>query len=166
MSGGTGAVSAGRGATPPAGAKEHGSSAGTAIPGPLFESSLTLAALITAPACARGHVRAVALEWHLAAVVDTAALLVSELVTNAVRASDRLQTAGPPVIRLRVSCDGTALVIHVWDACDDMPVRQDAGPDAVGGRGLLLVETLGKDWGAYRQADGKVVWVLITPGGP
>ena len=95
-------------------------------------------------------------------VADTAALLVSELVTNAVQASDRLETAGSPVIRLWVSSDGTGLVIHVWDAYEEMPVRQDAGPDAVGGRGLLLVETLGKDWGAYRQARGKVVWVLLS----
>ena len=39
----------------------------------------------------------------------------------------------------------------------------DPDPDArqMGGRGLLLVEGLGKDWGAYRKASGKVVWVLI-----
>jgi hypothetical protein len=42
-----------------------------------------------------------------------------------------------------------------------MPVRRDADPDSASGRGLLLVEALGKDWGAYRKASGKVVWVLI-----
>jgi anti-sigma regulatory factor (Ser/Thr protein kinase) len=131
-------------------------------PAPL-QTWLPLAALPTAPGVARGHVRSVAREWGLAGLAETAALLASELVTNAVQASDRLETtAGLPVIRLQVSSDGTALVIHVWDACEEMPVRQDAGPDAVGGRGLLLVETLGKDWGAYRQARGKVVWVLIN----
>jgi hypothetical protein len=46
-----------------------------------------------------------------------------------------------------------------------MPVRRDAGPDEIGGRGLLLVETLGQDWGVYREADGKVVWVLISLSG-
>jgi anti-sigma regulatory factor (Ser/Thr protein kinase) len=131
-------------------------------PAPL-QTWLPLAALPTAPGVARGHVRSVAREWGLAGLAETAALLASELVTNAVQASDRLETtAGLRVIRLQVSSDGTALVIHVWDACEEMPVRQDAGPDAVGGRGLLLVETLGKDWGAYRQARGKVVWVLIN----
>jgi hypothetical protein len=34
--------------------------------------------------------------------------------------------------------------------------------DEDGGRGLLLIETLGKDWGAYRKTDGKVVWCLIA----
>jgi anti-sigma regulatory factor (Ser/Thr protein kinase) len=150
------------GSEPPAATgPELASGAGAARQWPR-STHLELSALPTAPACARGHVRAVALEWHLAAVADTAELLVSELVTNAVQASARLEMAGPPVIRLGVSSDGTALAIHVWDACEQMPVRRDVGPDAAGGRGLLLVETLGKDWGAYRQAAGKVVWVLIS----
>jgi hypothetical protein len=61
-----------------------------------------------------------------------------------------------------LASDRLSLVIHVWDARDDMPVRQDAAPDEIGGRGPLLVETLAKDWGAYRQTDGKIVWVLIS----
>jgi hypothetical protein len=35
-------------------------------------------------------------------------------------------------------------------------------PDEEGGRGLMLVETLSKDWGAYRKDGGKVVWAQIT----
>jgi len=171
MSGGTGAVSAGRGGEPPRGAAEHGSGAGTASEGWVLESSLTFAALPTAPACGRGHVRLVAHEWGLPGLADTAELLASELVTNSVQAYERSKlTADPaavPVVRLWLASDGLCLAIHVWDACDDMPARQAAGPDAASGRGLLLVETLGKDWGAYRQASGKVVWVLISvPGDP
>jgi anti-sigma regulatory factor (Ser/Thr protein kinase) len=136
-----------------------------------LQTGLSLAALSTAPACARGHVRTVAHEWGLPELAETAELLVSELVTNAVQAAQRLTTrtdlAAVPVIRFWLFSDRRSIVIHVWDACDDMPVRQDAGPDAVGGRGLLLVEALGKDWGAYRQAEGKVVWVLVSlPGDP
>jgi hypothetical protein len=116
----------------------------TADPWPL-QTCLEFAALPTAPACARGHVRMVAYEWGLSALADPAAV---------------------PVIRLRMTSDRQSLVIHVWDTCDDMPVRQDASPDEIGGRGLLLVETLGKDWGAYREAEGKVVWVLISLSGP
>jgi len=132
------------------------------VTSPPLQTWLPLAALPTAPGAARGHVRSVARERGLAGLAETAELLVSELVTNAVQASRRPNTASPPVIRLRVACDGTALVIHVWDPCDDMPARRDARPDDVSGRGLLLVETLGKDWGAYRAAGGKVVWVLIS----
>jgi len=165
MRGGTGAVPAARTGGLPA-ALEPRSGAGTVI-----RSDLELAALSTAPACARGHVRSVAHEWGLAGLADTAELLTSELVTNSVQAYERSKPRADraivPVVRLWLESDRQSLIIHVWDACDDMPVRQDAGPDAVGGRGLLLVETLGKDWGVYREEDGKVVWVLISlPGDP
>jgi anti-sigma regulatory factor (Ser/Thr protein kinase) len=131
-------------------------------PWPL-QTRLPLAALPTAPGVARGHVRVVAHEWGLADLADTAELLVSELVTNAVQASAKLRTAGSPVIHLWVTSDRTSMVIHVWDASEQMPVRRDTGGhDEDGGRGLLLVETLGKDWGTYRKTEGKVVWCLIT----
>jgi anti-sigma regulatory factor (Ser/Thr protein kinase) len=96
----------------------------------------------------------VAREWGLPDLADTAELLVSELVTNAVQASERLKlkadTAIVPVVHLWLVSDQLSIVIRVWDACDEMPVRQDAATDETGGRGLMLVETLGKDWGAYR----------------
>jgi anti-sigma regulatory factor (Ser/Thr protein kinase) len=135
----------------------------TAPPAWPLQTRLPLAALPTAPSVARGHVRAVAREWGLG-LADTAELLVSELVTNAVQASAKLRTAGTPVIHLWVTSDRVSMVIHVWDASSGMPViRVDADElDEEGGRGLLLVETLSKDWGVYRKADGKVVWCLIA----
>jgi hypothetical protein len=130
-----------------------------------LHSRIPLAALPTAPACARGHVRAVAHEWGLPGLADTAELLASELVTNAVQAYERSRLRADraivPVVRLWLVSDRLGIVIHVWDACDEMPVRKDADPDEAGGRGLLLVEALGKEWGAYREAGGKVVWVAL-----
>jgi hypothetical protein len=130
-----------------------------------LHSRIPLAALPTAPACARGHVRAVAHEWGLPGLADTAELLASELVTNSVQAYERsplrADRAAVPVVRLWLVSDRLSLVIHVWDACDEMPVRQDDGPDEIGGRGLLLVEPLSREWGAYREAGGKVVWVAL-----
>jgi anti-sigma regulatory factor (Ser/Thr protein kinase) len=133
-----------------------------------MQTHLELAALPSAVSCARGHVRTVALEWGLADLADTAELLASEIATNAVQASQRLRPRADlpvvPVIRLWVTSDGVCMVIHVWDASDEMPILQDFAADGEGGRGLLLVSTLGKDWGAYRKAEGgKVVWVMITP---
>jgi Histidine kinase-like ATPase domain len=123
-----------------------------------LQSRLELAALDTAPACARKHAKAVLLEWGLATLADTAELLVSELITNAVRASAALAS---PVVGLWLVSDGRSVVAHVRDGSNAMPERRDADPDSASGRGLLLVEALGKDWGAYRKATGKVVWVLI-----
>jgi len=169
MSSSTGAVPAGLSGASPAGALEHGSGAGTAGQAWPLESSLAFAALPIAPACARGHVRSVAHEWGLPGLADTAELLASELVTNSVRAYERSKPAADraavPVVRLWLASDRLSIVIHVWDACNEMPVRQDASPDEIGGRGLLLVEALSKEWGAYWEAHGKVVWALISLSG-
>jgi anti-sigma regulatory factor (Ser/Thr protein kinase) len=134
------------------------------------QTDLKLAAIPTAPSCARGHVRAVAHEWGLSELADTAELITSELVTNALQASDRLRIgAGPPivpVVRIWLVSDRISLVIHVWDGSEEMPVRQDGAPDQESGRGLMLVENLAKDWGTYRKGAGKVVWALISPDQP
>ena len=66
-----------------------------------------------------------------------------------------------PVVRLWLASDGPDVLISVWDGSSQAPVRQEAGPDDESGRGLLIVESLSRDWGSYRTADGKVVWVLI-----
>jgi anti-sigma regulatory factor (Ser/Thr protein kinase) len=168
INGGTGAVSAGRGGAFPASTTEHGSGAGTVLQAetviqewPLV-SELPLAALATAPACARGHVRSIAYECGLADLAETAELLASELVTNAIQASARLKTARTPVVRIQVTSDRESLTIRVWDASQAMPVRQEAAPGDDGGRGLMIIDALSADWGSYREADGKVVWATIS----
>jgi anti-sigma regulatory factor (Ser/Thr protein kinase) len=107
----------------------------------------------------------VALEWGLPDLAEPAELLASELMTNAVQASERLRITGDspavPVVRLWLVSDQASIVIHVWDGIDEMPVRRDGGPDEEHGRGLLLVNALSTDWGAYRKAHGKVVWVMV-----
>lgn len=123
---------------------------------------LELLALPSAVACARGHARWVALEWGLPDLADNLALLVSELMTNAVRASARAAAGEPPIVRLWLMCDQASVVIYVWDASSQMPVRHDAGPDSEGGRGLLVIDALSTDWGAYSKDKGKVVWVMIS----
>jgi anti-sigma regulatory factor (Ser/Thr protein kinase) len=102
-------------------------------------------------------------EWRLPGLVAPAELLACELTTNAVHAARRLATRQTPVVRLEMVSDGACVVICVWDGNDQMPARRDAGPDEDSGRGLMLVEALAKDWGAYRQVDGgKVVWVMLA----
>jgi hypothetical protein len=46
-------------------------------------------------------------------------------------------------------------------AASQMPARQDASPDDESGRGLVLVDCLASDWGAYHKDNGKVVWVIV-----
>jgi hypothetical protein len=134
---------------------------------------LELGALPSAVPCARLHARQVGWEWNLSHLAEAAELVVSELVTNSLRASAGLTTSrfagkfsvGTPPVRLWLYSDGQRILIQVWDGNDEMPARQDADPGAESGRGLLIVESLATDWGASRLANstGKVVWASVTP---
>jgi anti-sigma regulatory factor (Ser/Thr protein kinase) len=138
----------------------------TARPAWPLQTHLVLGAQPTVPGVARGHVRAVACEWGLAELADTAALLVSELTTNAVQASERFKRRTDqsivPVVKLWVTSDQIAMIVHVWDASPEKPTVKDIAIDDEGGRGLLLVTTLCKEWGVYLKDGGKVVWAMIT----
>ncbi|WUT01333.1 PAS domain-containing SpoIIE family protein phosphatase/ATP-binding protein [Streptomyces sp. NBC_00708] len=96
--------------------------------------------------------------WGLDDLVDTTELLVSELVTNALR-------YGEGEIRLRLLRDRT-LVCEVWDAGLVQPRRRRARDTDEGGRGLQLVGLLSAAWGARRTPRGKTVWFeLALPDG-
>lgn len=140
-------------------------------------SSLTLAALPTAPSCARLHAGAVLTEWGLTHVAETAELVVSELVTNAVQASTEditgrlryeLASPGLPVAHLRLLSDGAQVVAEVWDNNPQPPVAKQAALDDESGRGLMLVEAVCERWSWHTLPGwpGKVVWAeLRTNGG-
>jgi anti-sigma regulatory factor (Ser/Thr protein kinase) len=85
------------------------------------------------------------------------------MVTNAVQASDRLEIVDTPVVRITVITDRQALLIRVWDGANGMPVQKQAGPGDDSGRGLTIIGALSTDWGACREAGGKIVWALIGP---
>ncbi|MGW0735134.1 SpoIIE family protein phosphatase [Streptomyces sp. NPDC002851] len=99
---------------------------------------------------ARELARAQLASWDLEALVDTTELLVSELVTNALR-------YGEGEIRLRLLLDRT-LVCEVWDAGLVQPRRRRARATDEGGRGLQLVGLLSASWGSRRTPRGKTVW--------
>jgi hypothetical protein len=134
-------------------------------------SSLELGPLPSAVSCARIHARLVVAEWDLPDLVDAVELIVSELVTNSVQACAELDGSqfagiwvpGPPPVRLWLGTDCQRVLVQVWDGNHQLPVRQDADPEAEGGRGLVLVESLSADWGSYRPAacSGKVVWAVL-----
>ncbi|MEJ8650379.1 SpoIIE family protein phosphatase [Streptomyces sp. MS1.AVA.3] len=97
-------------------------------------------------------------DWGLQDLVDTTELLVSELVTNALR-------HGHGEIRLRLLLDRT-LVCEVWDADLAQPRRRRARDTDEGGRGLQLVGLLSQGWGSRRTPRGKTVWFeLALPDG-
>ncbi|MFC8064928.1 SpoIIE family protein phosphatase [Streptomyces sp. NPDC057293] len=107
---------------------------------------------------ARELARSQLLDWDMEPLVDTTELLVSELVTNALR-------YGEGEIRLRLLLDRT-LVCEVWDSGLVQPRRRRARDTDEGGRGLQLVGLLSAAWGSRRTPRGKTVWFeLPLPGG-
>ena len=133
---------------------------------------LELGALPSAIPCARLHAKQVAWEWNLSHLADATELVVSELTTNALRASAGLTASrfagkfavGTPPVRLWLYSDGERVLIQVWDGNDEMPARQEVDPGAGSGRGLLIVESLASDWGSSRLAksSGKIVWAVVA----
>ncbi|MFI5673868.1 ATP-binding SpoIIE family protein phosphatase [Streptomyces cellulosae] len=104
---------------------------------------------------ARAVVREQLHQWGLARLADPTELLVSELVTNAVRHSH-----GRPVdLRL---VRGDTLLCEVDDDDHDLPTLLNTGPGDEIGRGLRVVSTLAREWGTSRTKAGKTVWFELT----
>lgn len=119
---------------------------------------------VTSVPQARRHVRdLLTVNGH--AHTDDALLLLTELVTNAIRHS----RSGHPGGRLVVSvaaCDGT-LHIDVTDAgsTDHQPrLRLEVDADSDGGRGLWLVQEIASAWGWHEIPIGRVVWFQLAGG--
>ena len=93
-------------------------------------------------------------DWGLGALEETAELLASELVTNAL-----LYSNGP--ISVRLMRDRT-LLCEVYDASEEVPQLRAAGHDDDGGRGLHLVKELSHRWGTSRTTGGKSVWFELA----
>lgn len=104
---------------------------------------------------ARAAVRAQLHDWGLPRLADNAALMLSELVTNAVRHSH----TRPLQLRL---VRGDTLLCEVEDDDHVLPTLLNIRPTDESGRGLRVVGTLAREWGTSRTASGKTVWFEMT----
>lgn len=120
----------------------------------MIHTEQTLTSDRRAPTTARESVRAACapLAPHL---LDDALLLVSEVVTNAVK-------HGHAPVRLEVDCDGSGIVVAVEDGNPAMPQPRRRDHRRHSGRGLLLLERLSAEWGVRRTAAGKQVWFRLA----
>lgn len=111
------------------------------------------------PKAARTTVADACHNWHLGQLADTASLLVSELVTNAVRhalppISLHITKLGPHRIRVEVAdCSARAPQLH-----------RNPDTTAPGGRGLFIVDKLATLWGYQPVGDSKIVWFELAAG--
>lgn len=102
---------------------------------------------------ARALVRSVLDFWDCDDPDDAGALLTSEIVTNAVR-----HAAGVLAMQFDLSLVDGMVRVAVEDSTSAPPVPRAANVDAIGGRGLLLVEALAARWGSIPTGRGKIVW--------
>jgi anti-sigma regulatory factor (Ser/Thr protein kinase) len=119
------------------------------------EAALSLPALNLSVAAARRTVTALCGPAGLIGLHDTAGLLTSEVVTNAV-------VHGDGTVMVRAQTGDGRLRVEVQDDGDGAPVVQDAERDDEGGRGLALVAALADDWGVERVPGGKYVWFELV----
>ncbi|MFF5210856.1 ATP-binding protein [Streptosporangium sp. NPDC000396] len=131
---------------------------------------LELSVFPTSPYYARMHVQRVLEGWRREDLVETAQLVVSELVSNAIKAnvrhpacSEGAAHGSPDHVWVDLYRAGAAVVLRVWDASRTPPVLRSPDLDDEGGRGLCLVDMLASSWGYYWPAPGgKIVWCTLT----
>ncbi|MFJ4782811.1 SpoIIE family protein phosphatase [Streptomyces sp. NPDC088794] len=107
-----------------------------------------------APGRARRLARRALSRWGMEDMSDSVELLVSEVVTNAVRYASR-----PVTLRLLRT---DVLRCEVGDDVPQLPRLRQARATDEGGRGLYLVNKLARRWGATRLSTGKVVWFELN----
>ncbi|MFF2996263.1 SpoIIE family protein phosphatase [Streptomyces sp. NPDC057950] len=104
---------------------------------------------------ARAAVREQLHDWGLQRLADPAELMVGELVANAVRHTHSRR------VELRL-VRGDTLLCEVADDDHTLPTLLSAGQGDEFGRGLRVVSTLAREWGASRTSGGKTVWFELT----
>jgi anti-sigma regulatory factor (Ser/Thr protein kinase) len=140
-------------------------------PRPMDAGTFALVTLPTSPFWARRYTRFFldSCRGISESTAETAELLVSELVTNAVRfAGDPARTlryserANASLISLSLRRFREGLLIEVYDTDINPPIQSHPAHDAENGRGLMLVDALSKEWSYFfPPRGGKVVYCFI-----
>ncbi|MDX3638831.1 SpoIIE family protein phosphatase [Streptomyces sp. MB09-02B] len=128
----------------------------TAVPAPTRRTALTIAqAEPERIAGARQQVRELLHDWTCGDQVDSAVLLVSEMLTNVL-----VHTDADALLVAEMTGDGgrRRMRVEVTDASDDLPHKRHPGELASSGRGLVLMDMLADAWGVDPRGDGKSIW--------
>lgn len=106
-------------------------------------------------AVARQHLRELLHDWPCQDQIDSAVLLLSEMLTNVLvhTDSDALLLA-----EVRGEPGARRMRVEVTDTSDDLPHKRRPGELASSGRGLMLIELLAEVWGVDPRGEGKTIW--------
>lgn len=112
----------------------------------------------SAAAAARDIVAQACAGWQLPHLIDDAQVVITELVSNAVRHAEG-------DLRLLVLLRDRLLHLSVADTSEEQPHLILPDPETgEGGRGLLLIDAIAAAWGSSPTTDGKVVWATLRTG--
>ncbi|MFF8968873.1 SpoIIE family protein phosphatase [Streptomyces sp. NPDC014995] len=112
---------------------------------------------------ARRQVRELLHDWACDDQIDSAVLLLSEMLTNVL-----VHTDADALLLAEVTggSGGRRMRIEVTDTSDDLPHKRRPGELASSGRGLVLIELLADEWGVSPRGEGKTIWFeLYEPAG-
>ena len=124
-----------------------------------IETRTTLSLHPTSVGSARRFVRDVLMTRQVDEdVVETAMLLTSEVVTNAL-----VHARSGPTLVVRLGGDHVRVEVH--DHSPAVPVRRGGELEAATGLGMTIVEELARDWGVEHVPKGKRVWFEVSTGG-
>jgi anti-sigma regulatory factor (Ser/Thr protein kinase) len=129
-----------------------------------FSAACTLSPSPESVKLGRDFTRATLRDWGMSALTDMAELVVSELVTNALRHGipAACELDGQQVVRLRLLAQAPFAMCMVTDPARTIPVLREADPAAECGRGLTVVDACCVRWGWHLLDEGgKVVWALL-----
>jgi len=119
-------------------------------------SGITVPSVPSSVASVRRYIVEVCRAAGLDGLSDTAALLVSEVATNAL-------VHGSGDVRVRAAVVDGRLRVEVVDDDPGLPRPRAAQAMDEGGRGLALLEALASTWGTDARPDGKSVWFELVP---
>ncbi|MFE0699349.1 SpoIIE family protein phosphatase [Streptomyces sp. NPDC058872] len=108
---------------------------------------------------AREQIRQLLHDWSDGEQLDSAVLMVSEMVTNVL-----VHTDGDALLVAEVACGKKSrrLRVEVSDTSDELPHKRHPGEMASSGRGLVLMELLADAWGVDPRGEGKAIWFELN----
>ena len=116
---------------------------------------IPLADSVRSPARARQATADMVTRLHLEPMGDDLVLVVSELVTNAVRHAE-------PPVSLELQADEHRVTVAVADGSPGRPTPRRPADDAEGGRGLSMIDLLAAEMGVRPSPPGKTVWAALA----
>jgi anti-sigma regulatory factor (Ser/Thr protein kinase) len=120
-----------------------------------FRHELHLPHSEAAVGLARDFIKGRLLKWARRDIIDDAALIITELVTNAF-----IHAPSPDYFTV-IDWNGGMIRLEMWDSSPFRPQRLPIGLTGEHGRGIRLIEALSEEWGSVITASGKCVWATL-----